>query len=322
MLRRAACVSLWVPPSRRCCAKATGWRAYASRRADVVKAELTVLALGSYSPLLLRPLGVACRCIPAKGYSATLVLPEGVVAPTVSLTDDGHKLVISRLGQRLRVAGTAEFNGYDTSLNPVRCAALLKRIVEIFPSLAAVERIDYWAGLRPATPGQRAAGRRPGGRRTEGPVAQYRPRHAGLDAGLRFGAAAGRSHRGARSRALDRSGPIPLEKSAYFARRLLYVQLPQQRRLCAPQCRWRGVASVLLLGQFGMHRLAFGIRIERGAAVVAEFQREALVEQSSRWARRLRAAWLRSGSGCRGFRLHDRAAARPRRALPRCCRAG
>jgi D-amino-acid dehydrogenase len=90
---------------------------------------------------------------PAKGYSATLVLPEAVVAPTVSLTDDGHKIVISRLGQSLRVAGTAEFNGYDTSLNPDRCSALLKRIGEIFPSLAAVKQVDYWAGLRPATPG-------------------------------------------------------------------------------------------------------------------------------------------------------------------------
>jgi D-amino-acid dehydrogenase len=58
---------------------------------------------------------------PAKGYSATLALPDGVAAPTVSLTDDGHKIVISRLGQTLRVAGTAEFNGYDTSLN--RCVA-------------------------------------------------------------------------------------------------------------------------------------------------------------------------------------------------------
>ena len=120
---------------------------------DVVKADMTVLALGSYSSLLLRPLGVKLPVYPAKGYSATLALPEAVVAPTVSLTDDGHKIVISRLGQSLRVAGTAEFNGYDTSLNPDRCSALLKRIGEIFPSLAAVKQVDYWAGLRPATPG-------------------------------------------------------------------------------------------------------------------------------------------------------------------------
>ena len=118
-----------------------------------VCADITVLALGSYSPLLLRPLGVRLPVYPAKGYSATLALPEGTAAPSVSLTDDGHKIVISRLGQSLRVAGTAEFNGYDTSLNAARCAALLRRIREIFPALATVSQVVYWAGLRPATPG-------------------------------------------------------------------------------------------------------------------------------------------------------------------------
>ena len=120
---------------------------------ESVEADLTVLALGSYSPLMLRPLGIRLPVYPAKGYSVTLALPDGVPAPTVSLTDDGHKIVISRLGQTLRVAGTAEFNGYDTSVNPVRCAALRRRIGEIFPALAAARELDRWAGLRPATPG-------------------------------------------------------------------------------------------------------------------------------------------------------------------------
>ncbi|MDZ4255579.1 MAG: D-amino acid dehydrogenase [Sulfuritalea sp.] len=120
---------------------------------ETLAADLTVLALGSYSPLLLRPLGLRLPVYPAKGYSATLSLPDGAIAPTVSLTDDGHKIVISRFGQSLRVAGTAEFNGYDTSLNIPRCAALLRRIGEIFPALATVREVSYWAGLRPATPG-------------------------------------------------------------------------------------------------------------------------------------------------------------------------
>ncbi len=118
-----------------------------------VDADMTVLAMGSYSPLLLQPLGLRLPVYPAKGYSATLALPAGVLAPTVSLTDDGSKIVISRLGQSLRVAGTAEFTGYDTSLNMPRCQVLVRRIHEIFPALAAVNNIDYWAGLRPATPG-------------------------------------------------------------------------------------------------------------------------------------------------------------------------
>ncbi len=120
---------------------------------ETLAADLTVLALGSYSPLLLRPLGLRLPVYPAKGYSATLSLPDGAIAPTVSLTDDGHKIVISRLGQSLRVAGTAEFNGYDTSLNTARCAALLLRTRQIFPALATVSEVSYWAGLRPATPG-------------------------------------------------------------------------------------------------------------------------------------------------------------------------
>jgi D-amino-acid dehydrogenase len=115
--------------------------------------DMTVLALGSYSPLLLRPLGLSLPVYPAKGYSATLELPAGTPAPSVSLTDDGHKIVISRLGQALRIAGTAEFNGYDTSLNAARCAALLSRTRQIFPALEQVGKVDYWAGLRPATPG-------------------------------------------------------------------------------------------------------------------------------------------------------------------------
>ena len=119
---------------------------------ECLSADMMVLALGSYSPLLLRPLGVRLPVYPAKGYSATLTLPEGTAAPSVSLTDDGHKMVFSRLGQSLRVAGTAEFNGYDTSLNAARCEALSRRIREIFPALASVTAVEYWAGLRPATP--------------------------------------------------------------------------------------------------------------------------------------------------------------------------
>lgn len=111
-----------------------------------------VAALGSYTPLLLRPLGIHLPVVPAKGYSATLPLSETSVAPTVSLTDDGHKLVFSRLGQRLRVAGTAEFNGYDTSLNAIRCAALMQRVDQLFPDLRLSGPPEFWSGLRPATP--------------------------------------------------------------------------------------------------------------------------------------------------------------------------
>ena len=121
----------------------------------VLSADACVVALGSYSPLLLAPLGVHVPVYPLKGYSITLPLgpAEQGAAPSVSLTDEAHKIVISRLGNRLRAAGTAELTGYDTSINTTRCAAILRRIRQLFPQLGAVTTAENWAGLRPATPG-------------------------------------------------------------------------------------------------------------------------------------------------------------------------
>jgi D-amino-acid dehydrogenase len=119
-----------------------------------VSADAYVVALGSYSPLLLRSVGVSIAVYPLKGYSITLPLSpsDATAAPSVSLTDEGHKIVVSRLGNRLRAAGTAELTGYDRSINAVRCNAILRRIGELFPGLGAVTMVDRWAGLRPATP--------------------------------------------------------------------------------------------------------------------------------------------------------------------------
>jgi D-amino-acid dehydrogenase len=124
------------------------------RGGETVSADAYVVALGSYSPLLLKPLGVRIPVYPLKGYSITLPLgpSEAVAAPTVSLTDEAFKIVISRLGNRLRAAGTAELTGYDTSVNPVRCAAIARRIRDLFPGLGSVTTVENWAGLRPATP--------------------------------------------------------------------------------------------------------------------------------------------------------------------------
>ncbi len=119
-----------------------------------IEADAFVVSLGSYSPLLLAPLGISIPVYPLKGYSITLALPSGLAAhaPTASLTDEAHKLVMSRFGDRLRCAGTAELTGYDTSVNGVRCAAILKRVHELFPGLSGAGAPVLWAGLRPATP--------------------------------------------------------------------------------------------------------------------------------------------------------------------------
>ena len=117
-------------------------------------ADAYVVCLGSYSPLLLRPVGIHVPVYPLKGYSITLPLgpAESAAAPSVSLSDEAFKLVISRLGERLRIAGTAELAGYDTSVNEVRCNAILHRVRQLFPQLGAVHVVETWAGLRPATP--------------------------------------------------------------------------------------------------------------------------------------------------------------------------
>ncbi|MDP2752692.1 MAG: FAD-dependent oxidoreductase, partial [Rhodocyclaceae bacterium] len=120
---------------------------------ECVRADAYVVALGSFSSPMLRPLGVRLSVFPAKGYSVTIPLDSEMEnAPIVSLTDDEVRLVFSRLGNRLRVAGMAEFMGYDTTLDAARCKTLMRRIIALFPSLEG-RPVDFWAGLRPSTPG-------------------------------------------------------------------------------------------------------------------------------------------------------------------------
>jgi D-amino-acid dehydrogenase len=117
-----------------------------------IRADAYVLALGSVSPLIAAPLGIRLPIYPAKGYSVTMPVKDESRANQVSLSDDEHKLVYSRLGNRLRIAGTAELNGYDRDLNRVRCEAIVRRVEDIFPGAGDGEQAQFWTGLRPATP--------------------------------------------------------------------------------------------------------------------------------------------------------------------------
>ena len=121
-------------------------------RREQLKGDAYVMALGCYSRAMLEPLGVNLNIYPAKGYSVTMPVLDPSAAYHVSLTDDEHKLVFSRLGDRLRIAGTCELNGYDTTLNEVRCRALVRRTNELFPRAGDAGQAQYWTGLRPATP--------------------------------------------------------------------------------------------------------------------------------------------------------------------------
>lgn len=121
-------------------------------RHKVLHADAYVLAMGSFSEQLAKPLGIDLMIYPGKGYSATYKITNPDAAPTVSLTDDGYKLVVSRLGDRLRVAGTCELNGYTRELNTARCEAITRRTQELFPGACDYENPVYWTGLRPMTP--------------------------------------------------------------------------------------------------------------------------------------------------------------------------
>jgi D-amino-acid dehydrogenase len=119
---------------------------------EVMKADAYVVALGSYSPILTRLIGLDLPVYPAKGYSASLPILDASKAPRVSLTDDEAKIVVTRLGDRMRIAGTAELSGYSTDLNTVRCEALTRRVSEMFPGAGDYAKAEFWTGLRPSTP--------------------------------------------------------------------------------------------------------------------------------------------------------------------------
>ncbi|RZI97488.1 MAG: D-amino acid dehydrogenase [Variovorax sp.] len=121
-----------------------------------LEADAYVLAMGSLSPIYAKPLGIHLPIYPAKGYSVTMPVIDASKAHQVSLTDDEYKLVFSRYtdehGDRLRIAGTAELNGYDRDLNRVRCEAIVRRVEELFPGAGDASQASFWTGLRPATP--------------------------------------------------------------------------------------------------------------------------------------------------------------------------
>jgi D-amino-acid dehydrogenase len=118
----------------------------------MLDADLYVMALGSFSPRPLKRLGLRLPIVPAKGYSATVPFARPDAAPSVSITDEERKIVITPLGRRLRIAGTAEFAGYDTSINQHRAKAVLDDGLDLFPDVGNRDEATLWAGLRPLTP--------------------------------------------------------------------------------------------------------------------------------------------------------------------------
>lgn len=117
-----------------------------------LQADAYVVALGSHTARFVAPLGVSCPVYPAKGYSATFRVVNPDAAPQVSLTDHANKIVMSRLGDSLRMAGTVELSGWSRGLNPGRCQAMQAMAQSLFPGALDVSDVQFWSGLRPATP--------------------------------------------------------------------------------------------------------------------------------------------------------------------------
>jgi D-amino-acid dehydrogenase len=117
-----------------------------------VGADAYVMALGSYSPLLLRGVGVRLHVYPVKGYSITVPVVDDAKAPVSTVMDETFKVALTRLGDRIRVGGTAELGGWSLRLREARRGTLVHSLTDLFPGAADPAQASFWTGLRPMTP--------------------------------------------------------------------------------------------------------------------------------------------------------------------------
>ena len=119
---------------------------------QLVTADHYVLALGSYSPQLLAPIGIKAPVYPLKGYSLTVPITNGDMAPKSTILDETYKVALTRFDNRIRVGGMAEISGYDLSLNPRRRETLEMIVNDLYPQGGDLQAATFWTGLRPTTP--------------------------------------------------------------------------------------------------------------------------------------------------------------------------
>ena len=118
----------------------------------LARADKFVLALGSWTPRLLEPLGIRLPVYPLKGYSLTVPISDAAMAPVSTVLDETYKVAVTRFDQRIRAGGTAGVCGFDLS-RPLRRRAMLESVVtSLYPHGGDAGRGEFWAGLRPATP--------------------------------------------------------------------------------------------------------------------------------------------------------------------------
>jgi D-amino-acid dehydrogenase len=124
----------------------------AATDAGELQADATVVALGSYSPKLVAPLGIRLGIYPIKGYSITVPITDPAGAPESTVMDETFKVAVTRLGDRIRVGGTAEIAGYSTKLRQGRRDTLDHVVTDLFPRGGDIAKAEFWTGLRPMTP--------------------------------------------------------------------------------------------------------------------------------------------------------------------------
>jgi D-amino-acid dehydrogenase len=120
--------------------------------AGQLQADAYVAALGSWSPRMLKPIGIPVPVYPVKGYSITVPVIDADGAPVSTVMDESYKVAITRLGNRIRVGGTAEISGYSASLDAARRATLDHSLTDMFPRGGDLSKATFWCGLRPMTP--------------------------------------------------------------------------------------------------------------------------------------------------------------------------
>ena len=115
-------------------------------------ADRYVLALGSYSTPMLKPIGIRIPVYPVKGFSITVPITDASKAPESTIMDESYKVAVTRLGDRIRVGGTAQLSGYDLRLDESRRKTLDFVVNDLFPKGGDLSRAEFWTGLRPMTP--------------------------------------------------------------------------------------------------------------------------------------------------------------------------
>jgi D-amino-acid dehydrogenase len=120
--------------------------------AGAIVADCYVAALGSFTPQLVKSLGLNVPVYPVKGYSITVPIVDAARAPVSTVMDETYKVAITRLGDRIRVGGMAEISGFNSDLPPARRATLEQSVNDPFPANGNLPAATFWSGLRPMTP--------------------------------------------------------------------------------------------------------------------------------------------------------------------------